>query len=56
VPDTVLVGGDDDGDADAEAVFTTTGWGPARLARFGPDELDALRALAQRRWDADQSG
>jgi hypothetical protein len=49
MPDTVLVG-EDDAEADGEAVFTTGDWGPAPLARYGPDDLPALRALAERRW------
>ena len=48
MPDTVLVG--DDAEADGEAVFTTGDWGPAPLARYGPEDLPALRALAERRW------
>jgi hypothetical protein len=54
MPDTVLVG-KDDLEADGEAVFTAGDWGPAPLARYGPDDLPALRALAERRWaDGDQ--
>jgi precorrin-6B methylase 2 len=48
MPDTVLV--DADADPEGAAVFTATGWGPPDLDRFGPDELPALRALAEQRW------
>jgi len=48
MPDTLLVDGD--ADQDGEAVLTTTGWGPPRLQHFAPDDLAALRALAERRW------
>jgi hypothetical protein len=50
MPDTVLV--DADADPEGAAVFTATGWGPPDLDRFGPDELPALRALAEQRWAA----
>jgi hypothetical protein len=53
MPDTVLVGeGDAEAEADGEAVFTTGDWGREPLARYGPDDLPALRALAERRWAA----
>ncbi|HEY6758150.1 MAG TPA: hypothetical protein VI318_01625 [Baekduia sp.] len=48
MPDTLLV--DADSDEDGEAVLTTTSWGTPRLRHFGPDDLPALRALADRRW------
>jgi hypothetical protein len=54
MPDTVLVGDDDE--VDGEAIFTAGDWGPAPLARYGPDELPALRALAERRWAGDEDG
>jgi SAM-dependent methyltransferase len=43
LPDTLLV---DAGDHPADAILTTTTWGPPDIPRFGPADLPALRALA----------
>jgi SAM-dependent methyltransferase len=46
LPDTLLV---DAGSIDGDAVLTASSWGPPTLPHFGPDDLSALRDLADER-------